>query len=532
MRNPNKAGLFPLACRWTIVILCACLALPAHGQEDPPPVEQAVVKPASGAAADKNAGKDEAAPLFEPLSGSEPPAYYRGEFSRAQSGSTGNMGDVLSSRRLQAALGAAGYVPRDTMVFEDLRPPRGKGFSAGPVSLYPSVNAGETYTSNLYLTKNNVKSSFLTQGGLGLSLLAPLSRNADHQLLVDYGLSATKSSESSSYDSINQGLSAGVALNFPEELKVRASAGATYAKTPGDTEDDRGQPFALGALNASVHKGFGDLYSAEASYSRTLQEMLQDEDDADTFTADTLSFSLFRALSPKTSIVGNYKVGWTRYKDSTRDNTDQNVGVGLRWSPRAKWSGGFLVGYEWRDYDGGDGDTSNLSLSGDVGYEVSPKARTGVRFFRGSQETSEYFDNLAYGNSYVTTGVTAFFDWQATQDLQISTQLTYVNDAYTSPAPFAPFLKRDDDLYGLGVSLTHQLPRNLSAGLDFQTSYKESNIPEQGWNNSYNVDGRLGWSNVSGQLSVTLKVGYQQRNYDGPERYAEYHAGLSAQYAF
>ncbi|HRU04416.1 MAG TPA: outer membrane beta-barrel protein [Candidatus Brocadiia bacterium] len=529
MRNRNKGAASAPRRLLISAFLCALTAAPALGQDDAPAVDEGGAQPAATAAAQKAAEEE---PVFSPLPQSEQPVYYRTELSRAQSGTTSALGDVMSSRRLQAALGAAGYVPRDTMVFEDLRPPRGLGFRAGPVSFYPSLSAGETWTSNLYLTKNDAKSSFMTRAGFGLSMLAPLSRSADHQLLVDYALSGSKSSGSTSYDTINQGVNATVALSFPDDLKVRASAGATYAKTPGDTEDDRGQPFALGALNASVHKGLGDLYAVEASYSRTLQDMLQDEDDADTFTSDTLSFSLLRALSPKTSLVGNYKVAWTRYKVGDRDNTDQNVGVGLRWSPRAKWSGGFLIGYEWRDYDKGSGDTSNLSFSGDVGYEISPKARTAVRFFRGSQETSDYFDNLPYGNSYVTTGVTGSLDWLLASDLQVSTQLSYVNDAYTTPAPFAPFSKRNDDLYGLGVSVTHTLPRNVSVGLDFQTSYKESNISEQGWNNSYGVDGRVGWSNASGQLSVSLTTGYQQRNYDGPERYVEWHAGLSARYAF
>ncbi|WP_207478451.1 outer membrane beta-barrel protein [Arenibaculum pallidiluteum] len=366
------------------------------------------------------------------------------------------------------------------------------GIRAGSFLIFPQVEAGVTWDSNVFASEDNSESDFLLE--LSPSVTAR-NESGVHFLQLRAGADIGRYVDQSSEKYIDFLANAAGRYDIARETRLSGELGVRGDHEAGgdpDSPTDRAEPvdYRVGLAQIGLRQGFnrfavsagGSVEYRDYDDVRRRDGLDADQDFRDrTIYATTLRGSYELQPGIETFVRGTYD--WTRYRleeRAQRDSTGWEIAVGSDFDLTGLLTGSAYVGYEQRDYD----------------------------------------NDLLEDPSGISAGVR--LDWAVTQLTSVTGEVTRKLEETTSLTVSA----RERTLLRLGVD--HELLRNLilngTAGVrrdDFQGSTREDDYLLVGAGATYlmnrNVYVRGGWdfitrdSNTAGndydRHLVTLRLG-------------------------
>ncbi|MDA0737483.1 MAG: outer membrane beta-barrel protein [Nitrospirae bacterium] len=353
----------------------------------------------------------------------------------------------------------------------------GKGVVLGPFRIHPFLGLGETFTDNVFRSKNNRKSDFIHFLSPGVQLQIPMGQ---HQFAVDYRVIQQVNQRFSENDVLTQDASGQVFLNFPNGLTVNLQGGHIEGFDRRGSQLDL-QTTGLTTWNTNTFIGEAEFIgswagvrmnaeSTQWNYENNNQAPARDR------TSHDVDLTFFGSVTSKTYVLLSFGASKENYSSNIQlDSTSYRASTGLRWAATGKTTGEIQVGYEILNYDrapviqptgsllsdGGD-KQEILRVSGEL--EWRPTSRTFLTFspFR-SLEQSAVFNTAVF----TRTGV----DLAARQQLGSRTtmrgnfQVDY--DEFANDNDSTSSSARTDMRWVAGINLEYRAVQWLGFGLGY-----------------------------------------------------------------
>lgn len=357
----------------------------------------------------------------------------------------------------------------------------GEGLKAGPVKLHPFLWAAEAYTDNVFRTNTGRESDFIHTIAPGIQAQLPLGGR--HVLVFDYRAMQFFHQQTSGNDVLAQDASGQVVLDFPGGLKINLQGGHIEGFDPRGTDLDLQAP-EITKWNTNSFRGQGVLSrpwgrirlrvrSTQWNFENNNQAPKRDR------MVSTANLTLFRSLTPKTSILVDLQVRKQNYDQNKQlDSFKYRVRTGLRWAATGKTTGEIQVGYEVLNFDrapisqpagsvlssGGNGQEA-LSVSGNLTWRPTSRLTVNLRPFRRIRQA------VVFDTSVSTKTGLGFSARQAIGTRMIvSGTLTFSHNEFSKDQNTGETTKRTDYLGGARIGVEYRTVRwlGLQIGYGFQ----------------------------------------------------------------
>jgi len=367
-----------------------------------------------------------------------------------------------------------------TSVFQE------KGVALGPFRVHPFFGLGETFTDNVFRTKNNRKSDFIHFLAPGIQIQLPRGR---HQFIVDYRASQQLNQRFSGNDALTQDATGQVLLNFAHGVTLKFQGEHIEGFDRRGSQLDLQTP-DLTRWNTNSVIGEAEFLGSWAGVRINAQSVqLNYENNNQAPARDRMSHDLdvtfFGSLTSKTYALLSIGASKNDYDTNVQlDNTSYRMSTGLRWAATGKTTGEIQVGYEILNYDrapvlqptgsllsdGGD-KQEILRVSGALSWH--PTSRTAVTFspFR-LLEQSAVFDTEVFTRTGVNLGASQQIGSRTT----IGGNFTVNQNEFSNNNSSASSSARTDMRYGAGVTLKYRAVRWLGFGIGYSFEQRNSTL--------------------------------------------------------
>lgn len=366
---------------------------------------------------------------------------------------------------------------RGVPVYERARPELDPlGLRAGSFMIYPSVGIGGEYNDNIYATKNNRESDFISRVSPSVSLQSDWSR---HGLALDVGTEAGFYFDNSSENYIDGriGLSGRIDLLRETFLQGHLSVERRH-EDRGDPDvplaNDEPSIYYQYNTGVSAYRGVGRLsLRVGADYTRYDYRSVdltgggsdsQSERDHNVYeTHARVAYELLPNVIP--FVEGRYNV--RRYDTHTGGNRDSHgyrLAVGTGFDAGGIITGSVYAGYMQQDYASNRQDNvSGPWFGGHVLWNVTRLTSFELNLDRGVFETQN-----ASASSYTRSAVHARVDHELLRNLLIGGYGEYANYKYNGA-------NITDDYFEAGPRVSYLWNRNLTAEFSVSHRRKDSN---------------------------------------------------------
>jgi hypothetical protein len=231
----------------------------------------------------------------------------------------------------------------------------GPGVKAGPVWLHPSLGVAQGYTDNVFRTKTDRRSDYLTTIAPGLQALLPLG-SKQHSLLLNYRAGQFLYKNFSENNAFTQDAQGHVSLNFPSGLTMDLQGGRL------DGFDQRGSALDIQTRDITRWRIMSLMsrigYSgprAGISLSSSYQDWHYKNNDQaprrDRKSANA-ALTLSANVTPSTSALLGFNIGNHTYDTNKQlDSFSYGVFSGFRLAEGRRLSGEFSIGYTILNFD-------------------------------------------------------------------------------------------------------------------------------------------------------------------------------------
>ncbi len=352
-----------------------------------------------------------------------------------------------------------------------------RGMRMGGFLAYPKIGFSETFTDNVYATKDDESSDFITAVTASFALESNFSRHR---------LNFNADAEIASYvDNRDEGYQDfGVAVDGRVDVvrDFNATAGLGFEKghEQRDSPDDEGtlEPadFTISSADVgisykpnrlSVKWDAGGEYSDFAD-AETASGSIVNNDDRDRSESET-SLRLGYEVHPgyEGFLRGTYS--FTDYADAVddgganRDSDGYALDVGVTIDLTGIIEGDVFVGYMSQSYDDAAFQTSTgVSAGAEITWNITPLTTLNGGLERKFNETTAT-DSSGYVSTYVDFGV----EHELLRNLILKGNLGYGNDAYDG-------ISRDDDRISGGLEASYLLNRSVHATASYSHKTRDS----------------------------------------------------------
>jgi hypothetical protein len=381
------------------------------------------------------------------------------------------------------AQSAGGELARGASVLDRPRPELDPlGVRAGSFLVFPQVETGVTYETNVFARPNNEDGDFIFVVAPEIVARSDFSRHAiTAEVGAEVGRHADFSSEN--YEDYRAALSG----RYDIGVGGAATAGIAYARDHegrGDPDSPFGaaEPVEYSSLRGDI--GYSQRFNRVTAGIGFAAEKLDYDDVAatgggvvpqdvrDRWQYDT-SVRIGYEIQPsfEAFVRGTYSFVDYRNKAIDRNSEGYEIVVGSDFDLTGLITGTAYVGYLTRDFDNAAfEDISGPSFGLDVYWAVTQLTTVRLSGSRSIQETT-----AAGARERTRLGLGA--DHELLRNLIVSADLSYQNDDFTGVA-------QEDRFYSLDVEATYILNRNLytRAGYAFET--RESNVAGRDYDNN------------------------------------------------
>lgn len=355
------------------------------------------------------------------------------------------------------------------------------------VMFTPTLKVSERYDDNIYATKKDRKSSWVTNLEPSFALSLDQAKSAYR---LKYIASRDFFHSSSRDNNTDHHLTADAGFEFNSRNRLLLNAG--YHKMEETASEDR----TKGSQNDKWNtKNIGGVYTFGARTARTQVDLaanyeeLRYDNSARKANGERLNkdrerdTKLVRAtgyygIAPKTKALLEGRYTDFDYKSNTnRDSKNKALLAGVTWDATAKTTGTVKVGREKKSYDKSFYSDKSMTMW-EAGVAWAPRTYSTFDFKlrRGFDEGDSYneYDTGDYVSSSVkTTAYHAGWNHQWMDRLSSKVTYTYTDRKYQNDSRVSS--DRHDKIKQYGLGMTYEMRRWLDVGLGYTRRDNDSN---------------------------------------------------------
>lgn len=346
----------------------------------------------------------------------------------------------------------------------------------------PTLKVSERHDDNIYATKKDRKSSWVTN--LEPSFALSLDR-AKSAYRLKYIASRDFFHSSSRDNNTDHHLTADAGFEFNSRNRLVLNAGyhkledtASDTSTK-DSQNDKwntkniGGVYTFGARTARTQVELGANYE-ELRYdnsARVNNERLNKDKERDT---KSLRATGYYGIAPKTKALLEGRYTDFDYKSNTnRDSKNKALLAGVTWEATAKTTGSVKVGREKKSYDKSYYSDKSMTMW-EAGVAWAPRTYSTFDFKlrRGFDEGDNYYEYDSgehVSSSIKTTAYHAGWKHQWMERLSSNLTFSHTDRKYQNT-------NRDDKIKQYGIGVNYEMRRWLDVGLGYTHRDNDSNV--------------------------------------------------------
>ena len=373
----------------------------------------------------------------------------------------------------------SGQDPKRGQTVEDL--PRSeweaRGMRMGAFLAYPKIGFSETFTDNVYATKDDTSSDLITAVTAAIAIESNFSR---HQLNFKADAEVASYVENSDENYQDFGASIDGRVDVIRDLNGTARLGFDKGHEQRSSPDDTGalEPAGFSILSANVGVSYKPnrlsiKWDAGTDFSNyndveTAAGSIVNHDDRDRGDSET-SLRLGYQVHPgyEGFLRGTY--GFVDYTDSVddagvdRDSDKYAFDVGVTLDLTGIIEGDIFVGYMSQSYDDATFRTSSgVSAGAEITWII-----TALTTLNGSLERKFNETTATDSSGYISTDMDFEVEHELLRNLILKGTLGYGNDSYNG-------ISKEDDRISGGLEASYLLNRSVHATLSYSHQTRDS----------------------------------------------------------
>ncbi|MEN8210675.1 MAG: outer membrane beta-barrel protein [Thermodesulfobacteriota bacterium] len=358
---------------------------------------------------------------------------------------------------------------------------------------HPFLLFEELYTDNMFATKSNKQSSFITTIAPGIWIAFPANRTK--MLSIDTTTTAPGGLQLSRIKPETARRYQAYALYSPEFVFYSDSSGDDHTNHRAEGffqyNFDSGLSFDLidlfnskeeiagNGITNTFYKHEDNLFDFITTYvtpSDKLKLQLQysnynlDYKEDEVLYRDrqdnSIGVSVFYKFWPKTSLFAEYEYSDIDFdSSSTFDSVENRYYGGINWDVTAKTRGTLKLGYIDKDFDlSSENNQDAFSMEVQTRHNFTQKRELRLNVHRRFNES-----DMEAASSFLSTGITLSLVQRFTEKWSGTLNALYENNDYNG-------VDREDDLYGIGPALSFEAKNWLKFNLGYFYYKNDSDI--------------------------------------------------------
>lgn len=344
----------------------------------------------------------------------------------------------------------------------------------GNLEVNPFVSTHESYDSNIYLTKTQLKSAVINRSALGVDLVENIGSRYD--LKGGYNMELLGySRETENNNAVHHNGNLGFTGKLPKSITVTVDDKWKQTTDQATTQTiERAQRVenTMGLnINSPLQGKFGFNVAVQHVYNNYMALAYRTL-DREEFLA---GFDLDYKWQPKTKLFLSYRHGILNYQTGfTNDAAYDNVEVGATGNIAPKVQGTVKAGMQARKYDQDLGNAKNDATTAQYSAQAmwKPMEKTDVTLLakRGNVETN-------YGDArYYTSTLTDLTVSREVKKLKVTLGVNYEDVRYSDKAAVTDSKKRADENLGARIGAEYNIQKWLKAECAFNYKDRSSNF--------------------------------------------------------
>ncbi len=350
----------------------------------------------------------------------------------------------------------------------------GEGVEWGKVRFLPELSIGEKYTDNVFLTKEDKHSDFITTISPELSVDFAVTPES----ILNLGYKGDFEYHNKFYNFRKDHHHPRLSWTFtqPKGSRLEVGGKADYSSYQPYSEYDRHKDYVRNeAFVDTLLKlgGFTDLGLKYDYVDRTFDSSRYATDE---FDMNSVTVNVVYNRLQFTSLLLEYSYSHQNNNDPEGPSTDTSTHTlygGMQWDPTAKLSGTFKAGYIQADVDEFP-DYSGFALDTDLTYRFSDFTRFNVRAFRSIINSTIVARES--GIYYVSTGGSLSATCEKWEPLRITATFSYRNNSFKGLEYEYAADSREEDYFSAGLKTRYSIRDRLSLLLRYQYRSNDSDF--------------------------------------------------------
>jgi hypothetical protein len=373
--------------------------------------------------------------------------------------------------------------------------------------VFPFVSVTLMYTDNVFNTKREEESDFITVISPGIWLTVPHSKDK---------LALINSSTISPGGYIVENLSYEFFRRFQAYLfyqadieffsrhseedfvkhRARAYLGARFRGGLSlelqdeflKSRDDRGT-----GVSFASEEFYSNLFSAVVTYDPGRKIWLRGaythffvnyDSSVNSFRKrrdNAFSAEVLYKIRPKTSIFAEYKYIDVNYTEgNSLDSKEHHVYGGVRWKVTAKTEGVLKAGYGKKRFRSGIKSNKDFILEAHVNHRLTAKGTLALKAWRKTNET-----NIAVADYLFSHGISLGYTHRITSKISGLLNASYIRDDYEGAVTIDNMTReREDKYFRAGIAIRYEYRRWLNTDVGYIYSERDSNFSEFDYSNN------------------------------------------------
>ncbi len=353
----------------------------------------------------------------------------------------------------------------------------------------PTFGVTEVFEDNIFLTRDNEKSDFITIVSPGVLIEPNLGK---HELVMNLYSDLKFFNEYHSQNSYNHTANTALQLNF-NKFRINLDNRYRYFSERSGAEDINRVPRLQDHASLGTTFEFNKLdltfrYLYRYEFYRTVDSIGSFGGEDLTYKdlnrhEDTGEIEFAFKLWPKTALLlsGNY--GVIEHKTGKKPDSDYfDILVGARGEPTAKSVVEAKIGYRSQDYEENIEGFDSLVFYGSIVENFTPQDALRLDFVRTTNDTI-FTDNAYYEITFGGLG----FDHNFTERLLGGLKFSYQLDAYpiaTTNTDTGTIEEREDDIFKAGLRFEYELAAGPILQLKYEYTQRDSNFNAYDYTNN------------------------------------------------
>jgi hypothetical protein len=348
----------------------------------------------------------------------------------------------------------------------------GEGVEWGRVKFLPELSVGEEYTDNVFLTKEDEHSDFITT--ISPELSVDFAVTPESILSLGYKGDFEYHSQFDNFRKDHHHPRLSWTLTQPKGSRLEVGAMAHYSSYQPYSKDGRPKDYVRNEAFVDTLLKLGGFTDLGLKYDYVNRRFDSSRDAIDEFDRNSVTVDVIYNRLQFTSLLLEYNYSHQNNNDLGGPSTDMDTHTlygGMQWETTARLSGTFKAGYTQTDVDEFE-DSGGFALDTDLTYRFSSFNKFNVRVFRSIVSSTRTARES--GVYYVSTGGSLTATCEKWEPLRITATFSYTNNSFKGSDSVGG--DREDDYFSAGLQTRYPIRNRLSLLLRYQYRSNDSDF--------------------------------------------------------